>query len=158
MGTARMGSQIQMSEACPGLGATASVLRIAGVLRIIQFWKPAHHDWLFASASNRKTARASSRDAACLEPDKTLRVKAPRVSAVGTSPTFALACVVTSGASEAGTVFDEYASAPFPLCKARTSVASLGTTSCSRCTTTPLVRSLERYGWCFTSRVWNLNP
>jgi hypothetical protein len=32
------------------------------------------------------------------------------------------------------------------------------TTSCSPCTTTPLVRSPERCGWCFGSRDWSLNP
>ena len=30
--------------------------------------------------------------------------------------------------------------------------------SCSPCTTTPLVRSLERCGWCFGSKDWSLNP
>jgi hypothetical protein len=40
-------------------------------------------------------ARASSRDAACLELDKTLRANMPKVSAVGTSPTSALPCIVS---------------------------------------------------------------
>jgi hypothetical protein len=37
-----------------------------------------------------KTARASSRDSACLELERTLRAKPPKVSAVGESPTSAL--------------------------------------------------------------------
>jgi hypothetical protein len=41
-------------------------------------------------ARSSKTASASSRDSACLERDRTLRAKVPRVSAVGESPTSAL--------------------------------------------------------------------
>jgi hypothetical protein len=46
-------------------------------------------------ARRSKTTRASSRDWACLELDKTLRASVPKVSALGSSPTSALPCVVS---------------------------------------------------------------
>jgi hypothetical protein len=46
-------------------------------------------------ARSPRTARASSRDSPCLELERTLRAKLPRVSAVGVSPTSALPCVVS---------------------------------------------------------------
>jgi hypothetical protein len=55
----------------------------------------ADQDCGFESAGNRNTARASSRDSACRELDKTLRANAPKFSAVGTSPTSALPCAVS---------------------------------------------------------------
>lgn len=47
-------------------------------------------------ARNSKTARASSRDSACRELERTLRANAPKVWAVGVSPTSALPCVVSA--------------------------------------------------------------
>jgi hypothetical protein len=49
-----------------------------------------HHDCFFERASSCKTARANSRDSACLDLDRTLRANMPKVWAVGISPTSAL--------------------------------------------------------------------
>jgi hypothetical protein len=46
-------------------------------------------------ARSSKTTRASSRDSACRELERTLRAKEPKVSAVGMSPTSALPCVAS---------------------------------------------------------------
>jgi len=54
------------------------------------------HLALVQRARSSKTLCASSRDSACLELEKTLRAKLPKVSAVGMSPTSALPCVVSS--------------------------------------------------------------
>ena len=64
-----------------------SLQRIAG-------WDP--HFARLQRARSSKTACASSRDSACLELERTLRAKLPKVSAVGMSPTSALPCVVSA--------------------------------------------------------------
>ena len=53
-----------------------------------------HQGCFLEPASSRNTARASCRESACLELDKTLRASVPKVSAVGISPTSALPCLV----------------------------------------------------------------
>jgi len=64
-----------------------------------------YHDPFFQRASSRSTARASSRDSACLELEKTLRANRPKVSAVGTSPTSALPCIVSGPVLPLGKTF-----------------------------------------------------
>jgi len=49
--------------------------------------------------------RASSRDWACLELERTLRAKAPRVSAVGMSPTSALPRAISCSILPVGKAF-----------------------------------------------------
>ena len=50
-------------------------------------------------------ARASSRDSACRELERTLRAKLPKVSAVGVSPTSALPCIVSGSILPVGKAF-----------------------------------------------------
>ena len=64
-----------------------------------------YHDCFLQSASHRKTARASSRDSACLELDKTFRANVPKVWAVGMSPTSALPCVTSGSILPVGKAF-----------------------------------------------------
>ena len=68
-------------------------------------------DWLglhlapLQRARRSKTARANSRDSACRELERTLRANAPKVSAVGMSPTSALPCVVSRSILPVGKAF-----------------------------------------------------
>ena len=56
-------------------------------------------------ARSSKTARASSRESACRELERTLRAKLPKVSAVGVSPTSALPCLNSGSILPVGKAF-----------------------------------------------------
>jgi hypothetical protein len=77
-------------------GKTECPLRVSVSRRVGFGSHCVRHECYLERADSRKTARASSRDSACLELYKSLRASVPKVWAVGPSPTSALPCVDAS--------------------------------------------------------------